>query len=252
VTSPPAERTSRSALPLRPRAALAALTIGAVAALAANGLNALGRRHGLSALATEGSTAAAASPAPGTVLAPPPRTSSASTVPATSSPAVSAPSTAPAAVGPAPAAAAAPIAAPTANGTNEPAGKRPVKRAPEPASEGAVLATLEVTTDPPVRIGRSGRRGTARVQLRTSSGQINVGGGLDPESDPFRLRVTYRLDDDRAVFTVVADPWAIAQNGIGAGLGRTPVTIDAGAERVVMMLTSPIDKRKLRLSLELR
>jgi serine/threonine-protein kinase len=111
------------------------------------------------------------------------------------------------------------------------------------------FGTMQISTDPPVRVFRGGVSVGQNVKLKSASGKLVFGTGRNPKSDPFVVRLRYTVEDGQMRYVLDAEPWAIARLGNGIGLGRTPQKATATASKTVFELANPQKGLRLRITL---
>lgn len=116
------------------------------------------------------------------------------------------------------------------------------------------LATLNVTSDPPVRVSHGEDRieRTDTLDLEEPAGRITLGRGRHITRDPFAVTLTYTLENDRLGLEIESEPWAIVRGPGSVTLGRTPVSYRAKSGTVTFELTNPRERRLMRVVLRFR
>ncbi len=108
---------------------------------------------------------------------------------------------------------------------------------------------LQVSTVPPAKIFRNGAPAGQTLKLRSEIGKLIVGTGRNPSSDPFVVRIRYRVDGDQIAYAIDSEPWAIVRGNGGIGLGRTPLAPQRSAGKTTFELVNPQKKLTMRVTL---
>ncbi|MEO0814148.1 MAG: hypothetical protein AAFY60_14895 [Myxococcota bacterium] len=124
---------------------------------------------------------------------------------------------------------------------------------PKPAAKAKKpLASLNVLTDPEVRLSAGDERFTGSVDLYEPSGTLRIGRGRNATSDPFAVELRYAIKADRLELSVRSEPWAIVRVSGGPTLGRTPATYRARSGSTSFELSNPRERRLMRVILRYR
>ena len=136
--------------------------------------------------------------------------------------------------------------------TGKKAGQRSARPTADAKPPAPSLGVLEITTEPSLTVWYQRQRQVGKVTLKTPTGEVVIGSGKSAASDPFKIRLSYRLTEGTVSFKLDSEPWAFVQDRIGAGLGRTPLALKPDAGSVTVQLkTPPPDERRLSLSFKL-
>ncbi len=116
------------------------------------------------------------------------------------------------------------------------------------------LATLNITSDPEVRVVHGDDRidRTDTVELFKRSGLLTLGRGRHISRDPFAVTLSYALEQDRLSLEIASEPWAIVRGPGSVTLGRTPVSYRAKSGTVTFELTNPRERRLMRIVVRFR
>jgi serine/threonine protein kinase len=112
------------------------------------------------------------------------------------------------------------------------------------------FGNLQISTIPPVPIQLNGRKVGQTFKLKSTKGTLTFGTGDDPQSNPFKVTVRYRVNDGEISYSVNSEPWAIVRGAQGIGLGRTPLDYQEPTKRAVFELLNP--KKGLHQRITLR
>ncbi|MBT6489021.1 MAG: hypothetical protein HOK97_04615, partial [Deltaproteobacteria bacterium] len=112
------------------------------------------------------------------------------------------------------------------------------------------FGNLQISTIPPVPIQLNGRKVGQTFKLKNMKGTLTFGSGDDPQSNPFKVTMRYRVNDGEISYSVNSEPWAIVRGAQGIGLGRTPLDYQEPTKRAVFELLNP--KKGLHQRITLR
>jgi hypothetical protein len=116
----------------------------------------------------------------------------------------------------------------------------------EPKGPPASTATLKFTTTPSVKVLR-GDKAVSTLRLSAPSGEVTVGGGTDAATDPFTVKLSYRVEGESVTYIIESEPWAIVTRS-GVGMGRVPVTSKETSGSTTFELAHPKEGRRLKLT----
>ena len=105
-----------------------------------------------------------------------------------------------------------------------------------------------VLSIPPVKIIHNGIGVGQTFKLKASTGKIQFGTGKDPATDPFTIKVRYKVEGDSITYTIDAAPWAIVRGTGGIGLGRTPLSPQTVNGTSTFEFVNPKEKLQLRVT----
>ncbi len=124
--------------------------------------------------------------------------------------------------------------------------EKPKAATPAPAAQPQGLGTVQIVTEPSLKLIRGGRGQSVRIA--DAGGDFVLGAGGDVKTDPFTLTVRYSVFNDVLSFTLEPDPWAIITCN-NATSGRSPQTVRAVEGMVTCDLANPKEGRKLHVTL---
>ncbi|MBN1960455.1 MAG: protein kinase [Deltaproteobacteria bacterium] len=122
-------------------------------------------------------------------------------------------------------------------------------RTPPPPPINKGFGSLRVSVVPPVRISLNGVNIGQTFKIKSDNGVLVLGTGADIESDPFKVSISYKIDNGSISYSIQTDPWAIVHGRGGIGLGKTPLSNINGGSSTLFELNNPKESRQLRITL---
>ena len=126
--------------------------------------------------------------------------------------------------------------------------EKPDPKSQKPTAAEIVFGALQISTIPPVKILQNGVVVGQTLKLKQAMGKLQFGTGKDPATDPFEIRVRYKVEGDIITYTIDAEPWAIVRGPGGMGLGRTPLAPQASSGTSTFEFVNPKEKLQLRVT----
>jgi serine/threonine protein kinase len=116
------------------------------------------------------------------------------------------------------------------------------------AGADSAFGSLQVSTIPPVKIIHNGIGVGQTFKLKGAIGKIQFGSGKDPTTDPFTVKVRYKVEGDSITYLIDAEPWAIVRGAGGIGLGKTPLPPQTGTGTSTFEFVNPKEKIQQRVT----
>jgi serine/threonine-protein kinase len=120
------------------------------------------------------------------------------------------------------------------------------------AAAPARFGNMRISTLPPVTLSYDNAAVGQTFELKATTGDLVVGSGRDPQSDPFVVHIHYTIRNGAIEYSVNSKPWAIVKDGSGIALGKTPLPTRGGSPRATFELVNPRDKLTQRITLQYR
>jgi serine/threonine protein kinase len=123
---------------------------------------------------------------------------------------------------------------------------------PHRSRAATALPSLHAQLEPPVQWILNGTPvDGAQASLHAAHGTLQLGSGTDRQTDPFTIKLRYRLEGRNLVYSVESTPWANVSGPGGISLGRTPLLKLNATGSISLELHNPRQHRRQRINLNL-